>query len=303
MEKLGLTQENWEQFLQWVWDFVPGVVSAIVIFFVGIWVINLFSRGLRKFFQKKDYDETLESFLYDLINIGLKILLIILVITQLGVQTSSLVAILGAAGLAVGLALQGSLSNFAGGVLILFFKPFKIGDFIEAQGVSGTVKEISIFKTKLNTFGNQLAIIPNGKLSNENIINYSAEAMRRDNMEIGISYTSNIKHAKDILLDLINNQEGVMQDPAPEVVVSNLGDSAVTLSLRYWASIDDFWRIHFYTVEEAKKRLENQGISLPFPQREVHVYNKDNQHQKNTNSKSDTTTVNLSTKEENDGEQ
>lgn len=275
MEKLGLTKENWEQFVEWVWDFFPGLISAIVILFVGIWTINILSRMLRKFFQKKDYDETLESFLYEIINIGLKILLLILVITQLGVQTSSLVAILGAAGLAVGLALQGSLANFAGGVLILFFKPFKIGDFIEAQGVSGTVKEISIFTTKLNTFGNQLAIIPNGKLSNDNVINYSSESKRRDKIDIGVSYGSDIKKAKDVLLDIVNSQELVIKDPAPEIFVSELGDSAITLSLRYWTLNDDFWSIHFLTIEEAKKRLEANGISLPFPQREVHLYSKE----------------------------
>ncbi|AXT52801.1 mechanosensitive ion channel family protein [Aquimarina sp. BL5] len=275
MDKLGLTKENWDQFVTWVWDFLPGLISAIIIFFVGIWIINIFSRGLRKFFQKKDYDETLERFLYDLINIGLKILLIVLVVTQLGVQTSSLVAILGAAGLAIGLALQGSLSNFAGGVLILFFKPFKIGDFIEAQGVSGTVKEISIFTTKLNTFGNQLAVIPNGKISNGNIINYSSEDRRRGKIEIGISYDSNIKEAKEIILDLINGQEKVIKDPAPEIYVSELGDSAVTLSLRFWALNEDFWAVHFYTLEEAKKRLESNGISIPFPQSDVHLYTKE----------------------------
>ncbi|WP_282086266.1 mechanosensitive ion channel family protein [Aquimarina algiphila] len=271
MEKLGLTKENWKQFVEWIWDFIPGLISAIVILFVGMWVINIFSRMLRKFFQKKDYDETLENFLYEIISIGLKILLLILVITQLGVQTSSLVAILGAAGLAVGLALQGSLANFAGGVLILFFKPFKIGDFIEAQGISGTVKEISIFTTKLNTFGNQLAIIPNGKLSNDNIVNYSSEGIRRDKIDIGISYTSNIKEAKDILLDLINSQEEVLKDPVPEIYVSDLGDSVVTLSLRYWASNEDFWAVHFYTIEETKKRFEDKGISIPFPQREIRI--------------------------------
>ncbi|WP_062055430.1 mechanosensitive ion channel family protein [Aquimarina longa] len=275
MEKLGLTKDNWKQFIEWVWDFVPGLISAIVILFVGIWVINIISRVLRKFFQKKDYDETLENFLYEIINIGLKILLLILVITQLGVQTSSLVAVLGAAGLAVGLALQGSLANFAGGVLILFFKPFKIGDFIEAQGVSGTVKEISIFTTKLTTFGNQLAIIPNGKLSNDNIVNYSSEGIRRDKIDIGISYTSNIKEAKQILLDIINTQEQVIKEPAPEVMVTDLGDSAITIQLRYWASNDDFWAVHFYTIEEAKKQLEANNISLPFPQREVHLYSKE----------------------------
>ncbi|WP_298542859.1 mechanosensitive ion channel domain-containing protein [uncultured Aquimarina sp.] len=275
MDKLGFTKENWDLFVTWVWDFLPGLISAIIIFFVGIWIINVFSRALRRFFQKKDYDETLERFLYDLINIGLKILLIVLVVTQLGVQTSSLVAILGAAGLAIGLALQGSLSNFAGGVLILFFKPFKIGDFIEAQGVSGTVKEISIFTTKLNTSGNQLAVIPNGKISNGNIINYSSEDKRKDKIEIGISYDSNIKEAKEIILDLINAQEKVIKDPAPEIYVSELGDSAVTLSLRFWALNEDFWAVHFYTLEEMKKRLKSKGISIPFPQSDVHLYAKE----------------------------
>lgn len=276
MEKLGLTNENWDQFVKWLWDFIPGLVSAIIILIVGIWVINIISRMLRKFFKKKDYDETLEKFLYDFLNLGLKVLLVVLVVTQLGVQSSSLVAILGAAGLAVGLALQGSLANFAGGVLILFFKPFKIGDFIEAQGIQGTVKEISIFTTKLNTFGNQLAILPNGKLSNDNIINYSEEGKRRDNITIGVSYDSDIKKAKQILLDLVNEQDKIVQDPIPVVVVTELGDSSITLSLRYWTLTEEFWDIHFYTLEEAKKRLESDGISIPFPQRDIHLYQHEN---------------------------
>ncbi|GGX33465.1 mechanosensitive ion channel family protein [Aquimarina muelleri] len=280
MDKLGITEENWNQFIKWLWDFIPGAVSAILILFIGLWVIKIFTRMLRKFFKKKDYDETLEKFLYDLISMGLKVLLIVLVITQLGVQSSSLVAILGAAGLAVGLALQGSLANFAGGVLILFFKPFKIDDFISAQGIEGTVKEISIFTTKLNTFGNQLAIIPNGKLSNDNIINYSVEGKRRDKIDIGISYDSTIKTAKEVLLNLINEQEQVIQDPIPVVVVSELGDSAITLSLRYWALNEHFWDIHFYTLEEAKKRLEAAGISIPFPQTDIHIFHKDTKKEK-----------------------
>ncbi|WP_024768583.1 mechanosensitive ion channel family protein [Aquimarina macrocephali] len=276
MEKLGLTSENWDQFVKWLWDFIPGLVSAIIILIVGIWAINVISRMLRKFFKKKDYDETLEKFLYDFLNLGLKVLLVVLVVTQLGVQSSSLVAILGAAGLAVGLALQGSLANFAGGVLILFFKPFKIGDFIEAQGIQGTVKEISIFTTKLNTFGNQLAILPNGKLSNDNIINYSEEGKRRDNITIGVSYDSDIKKAKQVLLDLVNEQDKIVQDPLPVVVVTELGDSSITLSLRYWTLTEEFWDIHFYTLEEAKKRLESDGISIPFPQRDIHLYQHEN---------------------------
>ena len=275
MEKFGLSGENWEQFVVWLWDFIPSLISAVLILFIGLWVVKLITKWLRRFFEKKDYDETLEKFILELTGWGLKILLFVLVITQFGVQTSSLVAILGAAGLAIGLALQGSLANFAGGVLILLFKPFKHGDFIEAQGVSGTVKEISIFTTKLLTFGNQEAIIPNGKLSNDNIINYSSEDRRRDKINIGVSYNSDIKLAKDILTELVNEQENILDDPAPQVVVDTLGDSAVVLSLRFWALNEHYWDVHFHTMEEAKKRLEDKGISIPFPQHDVRVYKMD----------------------------
>ena len=275
MEKFGLSGENWEQFVAWLWDFIPSLISAVLILFIGLWVVKLITKWLRRFFEKKDYDETLEKFILELTGWGLKILLFVLVITQFGVQTSSLVAILGAAGLAIGLALQGSLANFAGGVLILLFKPFKHGDFIEAQGVSGTVKEISIFTTKLLTFGNQEAIIPNGKLSNDNIINYSSEDRRRDKINIGIAYNSDIKLAKNILTEVVNEQENILDDPAPQVVVDTLGDSAVVLSLRFWALNEHFWDVHFNTMEEAKKRLEDKGISIPFPQHDVRVYKMD----------------------------
>lgn len=275
MEKFGLSAENWEQFVAWLWDFIPNLISALLILFIGLWVVRLITRWLRGFFQRKDYDETLEKFILELASWGLKILLFILVITQFGVQTSSLVAILGAAGLAVGLALQGSLANFAGGVLILLFRPFKVGDFIEAQGVSGTVKEISIFTTKLLTFGNQEAIIPNGKLSNDNIINYSSEHKRRDKINIGVSYTSDIKLAKNILTHLVNEQENILNEPEPQVVVDTLADSAVILSIRFWALNEHFWDVHFHVMEEAKRRLEEKGISIPFPQHDVRVYKMD----------------------------
>jgi small conductance mechanosensitive channel len=192
------------------------------------------------------------------------------VITQLGVQSSSLVAMIGAAGLAIGLALQGSLANFAGGVLILLFKPFKVGDFITAQGVDGTVKEITIFTTKLNTFGNQLAIIPNGQLSNNNIINYNAENTRRDKIEVGIGYSSNIKVAKDILLQICMENEKILKEPMPEVYVGELGDSSVVLSLRFWAANENFWAAHFYVLEELKLRFDAADIEIPFPQRVLH---------------------------------
>lgn len=256
-------------------DFLPTLLTALVILFVGLWIVKMINKVIRKFFQKKDYDPTLENFIASLINWGLKILLFVIVVNQLGVESASLVAIIGAAGLAVGLALQGSLANFAGGVLILLLKPFKVGDFISAQGVDGTVKEISIFTTKLLTIGNQLAVIPNGKLSNETIINYTEEGFRREALTFGISYNSDVTTAKDILLALANEQEVTFKDEdhAPQVVVTALADSAVNLSLRYWTDNDDFWATRFYTLEEGKKRLEAAGIEIPFPQRDVHLYN------------------------------
>lgn len=271
MEELGAYQEHIDEAVAWLWDFLPSLATAILTLVFGLWIIRLINKMVRRFFEKKDYDEALESFLESFIKISLKLLLFVLVITQLGVKSSSLVAIVGAAGLAVGLALQGSLSNFAGGVLILIFKPFRVGDWISAQGVDGSVKEINIFTTKLNTFGNQLAIIPNGKLSNDNIVNYSAEDTRRDKITVGIGYGSNIKKAKDILLEICQGDERILKDPAPEVYVGELGDSSVNLSLRFWARNEDFWGAHFHVMETLKLRYDEEGIEIPFPQRDIHM--------------------------------
>jgi len=255
---------------------LPSLLTAALIFFIGLWVVRFINRLVHRFFEKKDYDLTLESFLASFINISLKGVLFVLVITQLGVKSSSLVAIVGAAGLAVGLALQGSLANFAGGVLILIFKPFKVGDFIEAQGVSGTVNDISIFTTKINTFGNQAAIIPNGHLSNHTIVNYNTEETRRDNITVGISYNANIKTAKDILLRICEDHPGILKEPAPSVFVANLADSAVELSFRFWTKNEDFWEAHFYAIETLKLEYDKAGIEIPFPQRVIHTLgNKD----------------------------
>lgn len=264
-----------ERYGQKLIDFLPNVVGAILMFVVGMWVIKLINRLIRKFFDKKDYDPTLEGFIASLISNGLKILLFVLVITQLGVESASLVALIGAGGLTLGFALQGSLANFAGGILILLLKPFKRGDWISAQGQEGTVKEINIFNTKLNTFGNQVAIIPNGKLSNENIVNYSAEGIRREKLSFGISYDDSIKEAKDILLGLVNEQPTVLQTEgkAPMIAVEDLNERAVSLTLRYWANNDDFWNLRWLILEEGKRRLEVAGISNPYPQRDLHFAN------------------------------
>ena len=268
--------KNYDEILSKYFDkflgYLPNILLAIVILIVGWWIIKIATGWLRRFFLKKDYDETLENFLLSLTNWSLNALLFVTVVSQLGVQTSSFVAIIGAAGLAIGLALQGSLANFAGGVLILLLKPFRVNDFIKAQGIEGTVKEISIFNTKLTTFGNQLAVIPNGKLSNDNIINYSSEGKRREAMTWGISYDDDIKLAKDILLKLVLEQDTVLNEPEPMIVVSELADSSVNLSLRYWALNEDFWNLRWYILEEGKSRLEAAGISIPFPQRDVHMY-------------------------------
>ena len=270
MEQLESYRKHIDQAIEWVWSIIPNLVLAIVILVVGLWVIKLINKGVERFFDKKDYDITLERFIQSFVRHTLRLLLFILVITQLGVKTSSLIAMLGAAGLAIGLALQGSLANFAGGVLLLIFKPFKVGDWISAQGIDGTVKEITIFQTKLNTFGNQVAVIPNGQLSNGSIINYNAEGMRRDNFTVGIGYQSNIKTAKEILLNICSDHSGISQDPAPEVYVSELGESSVNLSLRFWAKNEDFWEAHFYVIEETKSRFDQMNIEIPFPQQVIH---------------------------------
>ena len=256
-----------------VFDYSLNLGAAILIGIIGWWLIKIINRLVQKYFERSSYDETLERFAADIINWALKILLFTMIVTQLGVKSSSLIAALGAASLAIGLALQGSLSNFAGGVLILAFKPFKIGDFIEAQGVMGTVKEISIFTTKLNTPGNQLAILPNSQVSNSLIKNYSAEPIRKNMLTVNVAYDSDLKLAKTILLDLLLEQEGVLKDPAPEVVVANLGASSVDLSMRFWAKNEDYWAVNFYTIEELKERLDTHNIKIPFPQREITVIN------------------------------
>lgn len=269
MDKIMNLQEHADKALEWMWAVLPNVVIAIILLVLGTYIIRFINKMVRKFFLRKDYDLALETFLQSFISIGLKIILFVLVITQLGVQTTSLVAILASAGLAIGLALQGSLANFAGGVLILLFKPFRIGDFISAQGVDGTVREISIFTTKVSTFGNQIAVIPNGQLSNNTIVNYNALNTRRDKIDVGIGYGSNIKQAKEIMLAICKERETILKEPAPEVYVGELADSSVNLTLRFWANNADFWAAHFYVLEEIKYRFDAAGIEIPFPQRVV----------------------------------
>lgn len=247
------------------------VIGAIAIWIIGSWIIKKIMKGVKKMMSKKDYDESLQKFLLNLINWILKILLVIAILGKLGVETTSFAAILAAAGLAIGMALQGSLGNFAGGVLLMIFKPIKIGDLIEAQGELGVVKEIEIFTTKILTPTNKEVIIPNGALSNGNITNYTTEGYLRVDLTIGVSYDADIKQTKDVLMNVLTSNPKVMQDPAPSVNVSELADSSVNFAVRPYATIENYWDVYFGITEECKLALDAAGIEIPYPhQVEIH---------------------------------
>ena len=251
----------------------PQLILAIVVLFVGLWIINRVVALMGKGMERAEVEPTLAKFLSSLSSVGLKALLLISVASMIGIATTSFIAVLGAAGLAVGLALQGSLANFAGGVLVLLFRPYKVGDFVEAQGVSGTVNEIQIFNTVIKTPDNKVIIVPNGAISNGIITNYSAETTRRVDFVFGIGYGDDIQKAKDILARLVSQDDRAMKDPEPVVVVSELADSSVNITVRIWVNASDYWGLYFDLMERVKLTFDQEGISIPFPQRDVHVYN------------------------------
>jgi len=254
-----------ETFIKVLIDYSPKLISAFLILFVGIYVIGLISRLIRKIMVKRDLDPTLTNFLSDILLWVLRVLLFVTFISKLGIETSSFVAILGAMGLAVGLSLQGSLSNFAGGMLIIVFKPFKVGDVIEAQGSIGTVNEIQIFVTKLINANNQTIFIPNGSLSNGTITNYSMQGTRKADLTISISYETDIRKAKDIITAVLKNNPKVLETPAAEVSVKNLTDSAIQLAVRPWATNEDFWGVYADTLQNCKQAFDTAGIVIqPF---------------------------------------
>jgi small conductance mechanosensitive channel len=243
-------------------DYSPKIISAFLILFVGLYAIRLINRFIRKLMIKRDLDPTLTKFLADILVWVLRVLLFVTFISKLGIETSSFVAILGAMGLAVGLSLQGSLSNFAGGMLIILFKPFKVHDTIEAQGVTGTVSEIQIFVTKLITANNQTIFVPNGALSNGNIINYSLQKIRRADLTIAISYDTDIKKVKEIITAILKNNPKVLQTPAAEVSVKNLTDNAIQLAVRPWANNEDYGVVFSETLESCKLAFDKAGIVI-----------------------------------------
>ncbi len=246
-------------------EYSPKLISAVFILTVGLYAIRLINRLVKKIMVQRDLDPTLSKFLADILLWALRVMLFVTFISKLGIETSSFVAVLGAAGLAVGLSLQGSLSNFAGGMLIILFKPFRVGDTIEAQGVSGSVLEIQIFVTKLITGNNQTIFVPNGALSNGTIVNYSMQGIRRADLVLSVAYDADLKKVKDIILKVMKNNPKVLKSPQPSVSVTELTDSSIKLAVRPWAKNADYSDVISDTLENSKAELYNAGIEIqPF---------------------------------------
>ena len=249
----------------------PQLILAIVVLIVGLWIIKRVIRLMGAGMERSNTEPTLAKFLCNLSSVGLKALLLISVASMIGIETTSFIAVLGAAGLAIGLALQGSLANFAGGVLVLMFRPYKVGDFVEAQGVMGTVHEIQIFNTIMKTPDNKVIIVPNGAISNGIITNFSMEATRRVDFVFGIGYSDDIAKAKATIERLVKEDSRALSDPEPMIVVSELADSSVNITTRVWVNAADYWGLFFDLTEKVKLTFDQEGISIPFPQRDVHV--------------------------------
>ncbi len=256
---------------QQLWGVLLLVIYAVLALIVGFWLVSRLINILEKVLLKKEIDISLQKFLLRLVNIGLKVLVLISVAGLIGIPTTSFIAVIGAAGLAIGLALQGSLANFAGGVLILFLKPFKVGDFIEGAGHTGTVEDISIFYTNLTTPKNQAIVIPNAQLSNNSIINYSTKPIRRLDLVFGIDYSDDINKAKEVLRKILSSEQRVLEEPAFMIGVDALGDNSVNLVTKSWCKNEDYWDLNYELIEKVKKEFDANEISFPFPQRDLHI--------------------------------
>lgn len=253
-------------------EYGPKLIGAILVWIIGSFVIKTISKALLGVLDKKEIDESLKPFLKSLISIVLKVLLVITVLGMLGVEMTSFIAIIGAAGLAVGMALSGTLQNFAGGVVILLFKPFKIGDYIDAQGHKGVVKEIQIFNTILTEFDNKTVILPNGVLSTSAMVNYSTEPIRRVDWTFGIGYGDSVDKAKQVLNKLIENDKRILKNPASFIAVSSLGDNSVNFTVRGWVKSEDYWGVFFDMNENVYNTFNKEGLQIPYPQMDLHLH-------------------------------
>lgn len=253
-------------------EFAINLVTAIIIFYVGRFIVRLLTRGMRKVMDAQDIDRTLVSFASNLVGMVLLTFVIIAAVGQLGIQTTSFIAVLGAAGLAIGLALQGSLSNFAAGVLIVMFRPYKVGDFVEAAGVAGSVVEVQILTTVLRTGDNKQVIVPNAQIMGSIITNYSANDTRRVDMIVGVSYSDDLDKVRSTLEGIVAAEDRILDEPACTIAVSELGGSSVNFVVRPWVATADYWAVWFDLTETIKKRFDQEGIAFPFPQQDVHLY-------------------------------
>lgn len=251
--------------------YAPKVVIAIIVGLIGWKLANLVSKGLHRLLENKRVDPSLRPFLRSILDAAIKVALVITIIGYLGIPTASFVAVIGAAGLAVGLALSGTLQNFAGGVVLLVVRPFRVGDLIKAQSFEGIVNEIQIFQTIVVTADNLTVFIPNGKLMNESILNYSSQGTRRADLTFGIGYGDDIDHARTVLLDVLSSDDRILERPEPAVVVQNLGESSVDLQARFWVLTTDHFKVSCEVREKVKKAFDAAGISFPFPQRDYHL--------------------------------
>ncbi len=264
--------EKYKQlFIESSWDYFPKIVLAILVWVIGFKIIRILLKIIHKILVKQRIAPAVRGFLDSLISIVLKVLVLVTVASILGVPMTSFMAILGAAGLAIGLSLQGSLANFAGGILILLFKPFKIGDYIATSLHSGIVEKITIFNTTLVTLDNKVIIIPNGDLSNKEITNYTAKKTRRIDMTFGVSYNTDLNKVRKILERIIKEDRRILKDPEPMIVVGELADSSVNFFVRPWCETDDYWDIKFDFIEKVKNEFDKEGISIPFPQMDIHL--------------------------------
>jgi small conductance mechanosensitive channel len=264
-----------ENGIDYAMTFGKNLLIAIAIYYVGKLVVSMLVRGLRKVMRARDVDKTLEVFLCNLLRMALMFVVIIAAIGQLGVETASFIGIFAAAGLAVGLALQGSLSNFAAGVLIVLFRPYRVGDFVEAAGISGVVEQVQILTTILRTGDNKQVIVPNGQIMDSIITNYSAKETRRVDMVIGVSYDDDLDKVRKTLQEIIAADDRVLEDPEPVIAVAALADSSVNFNVRPWVKTPDYWNVMWDLTEAIKKRFDQEGISFPFPQQDVHLHKVD----------------------------
>lgn len=273
-DKITFAGNYLDKMINFGFEYSPKIIGGIIVLLIGLWITKLITKSVEKALAKSKLDQSLVPFLKSLTNIILKILVVITVMGMIGIQMTSFIALIGAAGLAVGLALSGTLQNFAGGVIILILKPFKVGDFIEAQGFSGTVKEISIFATMLNTGDKKLIIIPNGPLSTGSLINSSAEPQRRVDWKFGMAYGDDVENFKKAINDFFAEDTRILKEPASFIGLSELGDSSVNFTVKAWVNSADYWDVFFNINEKVYTKFGDYKLNIPFPQMDVHLHDK-----------------------------